>query len=602
VLLAAGSAAGAQPGFHIRHVDVGSYPLVTLVVKAPGMSSPPPVYENGARVHGVEAQSLGQSKEIVLAVDRSKSMAGKPLEQAGAAVEGFLRRKPASDQVGIVTFGTTALTQAPIGQATIDADAALRTLSSDPVEGTALYDAVVVAASDLAAQTYPGRVLVLLTDGHNVRSLATLDEAVRAARQAGVVVYPIALGNAYPPPLRRLARATGGTFYSSATPANLDAIYRRIGRELGHTWRLTYPTQARPGESVSVSVGAPAKRQVAVVMPGRSSGPAHTLLPSLLVHGLRSVALLLLLVGVLFWLAATAVRRLPRAARVKQLVLTHTEHRENTSRQPGKRPSWATFAAALDRRFSGIRQWSRVERLIETAAVPISATTAVVAGIVIGLLLAILGGIASGSVFIGLLLFGLGVALPFIVIRVIARRRISAFEKQLPDVLATIAGSLRVGHGLKAALQTVAAEGAPPMSIELRRVLAEERLGRPLEEALVAMCERLASDDLLYVASAVEVQSQVGGSVAGVFTTVADTVRQRQQHRRKVQAVTSMGRATATVLAILPFVFVVLVLILDPGYMLPFLRSNTGHILMLYSVVSITIGFLILNRLVNVKR
>jgi tight adherence protein B len=445
-------------------------------------------------------------------------------------------------------------------------------------------------------------VLVLLTDGHNVRSLATLDEAVRAARRAGVVVYAIALGHAYTPPLRRLARATGGTFYSSATPANLDAIYRRIGRELGHTWRLTYPTQARPGESVSVSVGTPSRRQVAVVMPGRSSRSAHTLLPSLLVHGLRGVALLLLLVGVLFWLAATAGRRLPRAARVKQLVLTHTEHRENTRRQPGKRPSWATFASALDRRFSGIRQWSRVERLVETAAVPISATTAVVGGVVIGLLFGILGGIASNSVFIGVLLFAFGAALPFIVIRVIARRRIKAFEKQLPDVLATIAGSLRVGHGLKAALQTVAAEGAPPMSIELRRVLAEERLGRPLEEALVAMCERLASDDLLYVASAVEVQSQVGGSVAGVFTTVAETVRQRQQHRRRVQALTSMGRATATVLAILPFGFVVLVLIIDPNYMLPFLRSNTGHILMLYSVVSITIGFLILNRLVNVKR
>ena len=119
-------------------------------------------------------------------------------------------------------------------------------------------------------------------------------------------------------------------------------------------------------------------------------------------------------------------------------------------------------------------------------------------------------------------------------------------------MLSTIAGSLRVGHGLKASLQGIADEGAPPISTELRRVLSEARLGRPLEESLVAMCERLGSDDLLYVATAVEVQSQVGGSLAGLFQTVADTVRQRQQHRSKVRALTASGRASAAVLISFP--------------------------------------------------
>ena len=137
-----------------------------------------------------------------------------------------------------------------------------------------------------------------------------------------------------------------------------------------------------------------------------------------------------------------------------------------------------------------------------------------------------------------------------------ATRRIHAFEAQLPDVLSTIAGSLRVGHGLKASLQGIADEGAPPISTELRRVLSEERLGRPLEESLIAMCERLGSDDLLYVATAVDVQSQVGGSLAGVFSTVAETVRQRQQHRSKVRALTATGRASAIVLTLFPVALV----------------------------------------------
>src|SRR5262249_59592249 len=111
--------------------------------------------------------------------------------------------------------------------------------------------------------------------------------------------------------------------------------------------------------------------------------------------------------------------------------------------------------------------------------------------------------------------------------------------------------------------------------------------------------ERLASDDLLYVATAVDVHAQVGGSVAGVFQTVAETVRQRQQHRRRVRALSSMGRATAKVLAVMPLAFLLVISLINPGYIGPFIHSQTGQALMGYSVISIGIGFLILTRLVK---
>ena len=103
------------------------------------------------------------------------------------------------------------------------------------------------------------------------------------------------------------------------------------------------------------------------------------------------------------------------------------------------------------------------------------------------------------------------------ILRVVATRRIHAFEEQLPDVLSTIAGSLRVGHGLKASLQGIADEGAPPISTELRRVLVGGAARPAARGVAVAMCERLGSDDLLYVATAVEVQSQVGGSLSDLL-------------------------------------------------------------------------------------
>jgi tight adherence protein B len=598
-LTALSATAQAGGGFTIRHVDVASYPTVSLVVSGAGKKLPP-LYENGSVVSSRDAQNLGANKAIVLAVDRSKSMSGIPLARAAAAATAFVRRKPQSDLVSIVSFGSTALIQAQLAQSTIDADTALRGLSPDRVEGTALWDAVVVSASKLSDQTYPGRVLILLTDGRNVRSLATFDDAVRSARRAGVVVYAIGLGHAYTPRLVRLAKLTGGKFYASASPAALAAIYRRIGSELDRTWRISYTTGARPGDTLSLGIGSP-RGSSSIEVPGRSSGPGGTILPRVFLEGYRGLLLVLLTVGLFFYLAAKQARHLPRAARIKKLVRLHSDPQGAAPPHRGARSTVATLLTSLDRPFRRLGHSERLGRTIETAAVPISAATLLAAGFALGVLLAIITGILSGSAFLALLLFVVGVASPVFAVRALAARRVRAFEEQLPDVLTTIAGSLKVGHGLKAALQTVAQEGSPPVSTELRRVLAEERLGRPLEDALVSMCERLASDDLLYVATAVDVHAQVGGSVAGVFQTVSETVRQRQQHRRRVRALTSMGRATAKVLAVMPLAFVVLISLINPGYMGPFIHSNVGHVAIIYSVASLAVGFVILNRLVNVE-
>jgi tight adherence protein B len=593
--------AEAAPKFGIRHVDVGGYPTVTLIASGTGKRLPP-LYENGVRVKSRDTENLGANKAIVLAVDRSKSMSGKPLARATAAAASFVHRKPQSDFVSIVSFGSTALTQASLSQSTIDADTALRTLTPDPKEGTALWDAVVVSASKLSEQTYPGRVLILLTDGRNVRSLATYDDAVRAAKRAGVVVYAIGLGRAYTSGLQHLARLTGGKFYATSSPAALASIYRRIGAELDRTWRVSYTTGARPGDELSIGIGAPHGAGATAVVPGRTAGPGGTVMPHLLLDGYGGLLLVLVFIGLLFFLAVKQARGLPRSARIKKLVRSHSDpQRATPSRPRGARATLAAVLASLDRPLRRVGQWKRLERTVETAGVPVSAATLIAAGLALGVLVSIVAAIAGASGLLILLLFVIAVVTPVFAVRWLAARRIRQFEQQLPDVLTTIAGSLKVGHGLKAALQTVAQEGSPPVSVELRRVLAEERLGRPLEDALVSMCERLASDDLLYVATAVDVHAQVGGSVAGVFQTVAETVRQRQQHRRRVRALSSMGRATAKVLAVMPLAFLLIISLINPGYIGPFVHSQTGHALMVYSVISIGIGFLILNRLVNVE-
>jgi tight adherence protein B len=590
--------------FELRHVDVAGYPYVRVVARSILTRPRPRVYENGKPVAGSQVLSLGRSKAIVLAIDRSQSMAGRPLARAGAAASVFLHLKRQSDRVAVVSFGSTALAQTHLGQATIDADTALRGLSTDRRVGTAFYDAVILSASELRRQPLAGRVLVLLTDGRDVGSLATLGQAVRAARRANAIVYTIGLGHADRAPLSRLARATGGAFYRSATPAALLSIYRRIASDLDRTWTISYTTAARPGESFSVAVGdakGPTGRPVSVTVPGSSPTPYRSWIPRTLARSIWGSLLVALVAAVLVFFLVRQARSLPRGERVKRLVRAHTDPVARPSRGPRTRGGLASLLTGLDRRLRGFQQWGRIERLVERAGAPVSPPTLLVAGLGVALILSLLTAIATESSFFVVVAFGLGLVSPFVALHVRATRRIRAFDNQLPDALATIANSLRVGHGLKVALQAVAEEGQPPASEELRRVLAEARLGRPLEEALVAMCERLASEDLLYIATAVDVQSQAGGSLAGVFTTVAETVRQRQQHRRRVRALTASGRATATVLSILPFALLALLALINPDYMMPFIRSSLGHVLLVASAISIAIGALLLNRIASVK-
>lgn len=589
--------------YQLRRVDLGAYPTVHLVVRGPAGGPAPTVYENGTRLTLTESENLGRSKALVLAIDRSQSMREKALGQAGAAADWLLQHKRSSDEAAVVAFASKAVAQTGFSQATIDGDSALRTLSTDPVQGTALYDAIVLSSQELGRQPLLGRVLVLLTDGRDVGSSASLADALRAAHRAGVVIYTIALGRADDGVLRRLAAASGGAFYTSPTGDALGAIYQRIGAELDRTWRLGYVTAARPGQKVTVSVGgASAGASVrTVLIPGAGPAQYHRWLPHVVLTRLGA-AIVALAAGLLLFAIVLIAGSVPRSERFRRRVWQLTDYRFVRARtRPRGRSGARALLTTIDHRFRTLPRWRRIERLAERAGLEIPASAVIAVAALLALSLSLLVAFAASSGFATFAAFVVGLAAPFVALRIVAARRLRAFDNQLPDVLATMASSLRAGYGLRAALQVVVEEGSPPISVELRRVLSEARLGRPLEEALVSMCERLGWHDLLYVATAVEVQSQVGGSLAGVLQTVAETVRTRQQHRRRIRALTATARSSAFVIALLPFAFGALLMLINPHYMLPFLESRTGQILEIYSVISVSFGLLLLNRIVNIE-
>jgi tight adherence protein B len=197
--------------------------------------------------------------------------------------------------------------------------------------------------------------------------------------------------------------------------------------------------------------------------------------------------------------------------------------------------------------------------------------------------------------------FGIFGYLPIGYISFVARRRIRKFDTQLPDLLITIAASLKAGHSFRQGIQSVVDEGAEPAAQEFRRVLTETQLGKPMDDALADLGARIGSKNLTFVISAVTIQRQIGGSLAGLFDMVADTVRQRQQFIRKVKGLTAMGRMSAYVLIGLPFFMGAMMSVMNPSYMAPLYHSGSGQKMLVGGVVMIIVGSAMLKKIVSFK-
>ena len=312
-----------------------------------------------------------------------------------------------------------------------------------------------------------------------------------------------------------------------------------------------------------------------------------------------------LLVALSTFAAALVALATPRRAWLESRVAPHVGAPAAVA---GTAPPAGGVARALERlfertetRLAGARAWEALGCRIERAGMRVRPASFLWAvgggGLALGALLTLATG--SGALLLVVPLAVLGCAWALVSLR--AARRLRAFDEQLPELLGVLSGSLRAGHSFSHALEAAAADAGPPAGEELARVLAEARLGRPIDEALARLAQRMPSEDLTFVLTAVTIQRQVGGSLASLFEVVHETVRQRQQFARKVRGLTAMGRASAWVLVAVPVAVGALLTLLNPGYMSPLVTTGVGRMLLVTSTLSMAVGGLVLRRIVAFK-
>jgi tight adherence protein B len=214
---------------------------------------------------------------------------------------------------------------------------------------------------------------------------------------------------------------------------------------------------------------------------------------------------------------------------------------------------------------------------------------------------AILLFLLTGGKLVGALLgLVLGIALPLGYLKFKERRRQSAFLAALPDTLQLIAGSLSAGYSLPQAVDTVVSEGTEPIAGEFKRALIETRLGVPIEDALEGIAERIRSKDFGWVVMAIRIQREVGGNLAEVLVTTADTLRERERIRRQVDVLSAEGRLSAWILGGLPVVFALYLILVRPGYVKILVTDAIGIVMVIGAVIEMTVGIFWLRKVVKV--
>ncbi len=302
--------------------------------------------------------------------------------------------------------------------------------------------------------------------------------------------------------------------------------------------------------------------------------------------------------GILVWLPRVRMRR--RVHAVAGRVPLDAIHQASQTLLRDRRASQFGFVDGwLQRRKNSARTRLRLEQ----AGIPLRAGEFVLLRVLL-LPLSTFLGFTLGNAAHDSLVLALGTAAgaaagafgPLLYVRQRIARRRSRIESQLVEMTELMAASMEAGVGYLQSLVSTMEQLEPPLSTELRRLTDEVRLGGDMDDALDTLKQRIDSKDFDVLATAIGIQRQNGGNLAGILKGVAQTVRDRQGFRREVAALTSRERFSALIIAALPFLLVAgLMAMLPETYGLLF-SEPIGRVAVIAACVLDTIGYMAIKK------
>jgi len=570
-----------------------------------------------------EAQAAGEDSEnrvrrtTVLAIDTSDSMAGRRFEAAKDAAETFLDHVPDDVYVGVVTFDSKVTTElAP----TLDRDDAREVIGGlELARGTRLYDGVISAVK--VAGTEGQRSLLVLSDGKNTNK-TKVESVTKSIKDAEVAVDAVALDQVADDigPLRSMATAGSGSVIpadpaalTAAFTAEADSLARQIlvtadvpdsitGREA--TVAVTVPGGPQPltAQTYTLVRGQVDEEPELSVAP--KDDPGLQIPESVMYGGLAGLGIGLL---ILLWslMSMATAGSLPKTAEQR---ITEFSSAANPQSGGGRKAESSSFnleqakdaAASMLHHNRGLE--ARIEHRLEAAGSALKAAEWLLMHGAIAVMFGLVGALLGNGNFLILVGFlFLGLVVPWLWLGRKRKVRVKKFNSGLADTLQLMSGSLSAGMSLAQSIDSVVAEGNQPIAGEFKRVLVESRLGVPLDVALEGIAQRIESKDFAWVVMAIRIQREVGGNLAELLNTVADTLRERDYLRRQVRSLSAEGRLSAYILVALPILMLAYMLSFRPGYVKPLFFEPMGILMLIIACVLLLLGWFTMSRIVKVE-
>ena len=180
-------------------------------------------------------------------------------------------------------------------------------------------------------------------------------------------------------------------------------------------------------------------------------------------------------------------------------------------------------------------------------------------------------------------------------------RYVRKFDEQLTDALGTMSNALRAGFSISQAFESVAESDLHPISDEFALLLQQLRVGMSFDDALASLEKRIASDDLTLVITSIDIARRTGGNLTEIFDRISETIRGRMRIERKVRTLTAQGRLQGLIVSLMPLALCVIMTVMKPRIMVPFLTSLQGIVCLAIASVLVLAGWLIIRRIVTIK-
>ncbi len=259
----------------------------------------------------------------------------------------------------------------------------------------------------------------------------------------------------------------------------------------------------------------------------------------------------------------------------------------------------AALFAQVNARLAGQARTQALQARLERAGLTLTPGEFTLMRAGTAVLTAAIAGVLAPQLWRFLLLpaLALGAALPLLYLRRAVSRYLSQLDRQLPDILNILAGSVRTGSSLFQALDRVGAEAPEPSRSEYACVVRALSLGAGLEETLRDLAVRIPGEDMDMLTTAIGIQQQMGGNLAQTLDLIATTVRERHRVQREIQVLSAQQRISAYMLAALPLLLVGILFVISPNYIGRIFEPGLMLLFPCSVVVLLVVGFMMMNRM-----